>query len=291
VDVAFGAESGSERRRGEESYLVESLAPGMTFLGVADGFGSLGNGILGAPLALALARDYLRRKERTGALVGRASQTAVLQQTVVAALGYANSCLFARSGSNDDYIAGGIAIAAALVIGNQLFLAHVGDARVYIVRGERIEALTHDDAVVMEEVPSSVSSLPATFMSQSLLWRSLGTQARLEVGATQIDLQPGDRFLFCTSGIHRRLSVEQIAGAILPSTTAAEALASVWEAQHARGDEGGAAVIAFDPLQILAHRVQYVAPSRRFRPTVVALLVTIVAIALLVCLRMLHPSS
>lgn len=288
MDVAFGAESGPERRRGEESYLVEMLAPGVNLLSVADGFGSLGTGMPGAPHALHLVRDYLRRTARAGTFAGQTLNAGALQQTVVAALGYANSLLFSRSGSNDDYIAGGIAVVTALVVGRQVFIAHVGDARLYVARRGRIEALTFDDAVTIEEVPSTTSTTLAMPQRRSLLWRSLGTQARLEAGVSQIELFPGDRLLLCTSGVYRRLSTEQLSAALLPAATAAESLAALWSTQHAHGDGGGAAIVAFDPLEPSPQRAQFVSPSRRLRPTMLAALALACGVAVLLLLQSLH---
>lgn len=291
MDVAVGAEQGKNRGHGEESYLADQLSASVSFFGVADGFGKVGKGVAAAPLALALVRDYLRRKARLGALTGRNGSIAMLRQTAVAALGFANNCLFSRSGSNDDYVAGGLSIATVLIVGHNAFIAHVGDARVYLSRRGQLEMLTTDDAVAIETVASTTNTMVAGPPARNLLWRTLGTQPKLEASVAHIELLPADRMLLCTSGVHRLVSHEQIGEAIARQGTAAEALATLLvSAQLRESTDGASAIIAFDPLIPLregAHASPEL-PTRRAALLVSAAIA--LGIALLYGIRGIHLS-
>lgn len=289
MDVAVGAEQGENRGRGEESYLADQLSASISFFGVADGFGQVSKGVASAPLALALVRDYLRRKARLGALTGRNGSVTLLCQTVVAGLGFANNALFARSGSNEDYVAGGISIAMALIVDRHAYIAHVGDARVYLLRHGALELLTIDDAVGIEAVTSSATTMVAGPPLRNLLWRTLGAQPKLEASVAHVELLPSDRLLLCTSGLHRVLSQAEIGDALAQQQTAAKALGTllVGTLLHESTD-GAAAIVAFDPLVPLregSHASPEV-PSRR--SALMTLFAIAIAVAVLYALRGLH---
>jgi serine/threonine protein phosphatase PrpC len=289
LDVAVGAEQGENRGRGEESYLADQLAATISFFGVADGFGQVSKGVAAAPLALALVRDYLRRKARLGALTGRYGSITLLCQTAVAGLGFANNALFARSGSNEDYVAGGISIATALIVDRHAYLAHVGDARVYLLRHGALELLTIDDAVSIEAVTSAATTLVAGPPLRNLLWRTLGAQPKLEASVAHIELLPSDRLLLCTSGLHRVLSQIEIGDALAQQPTAAKALGTllVGTLLH-NSTDGAAAIVAFDPLVPLREGA-HASPERPSRRSaVVAVFAIALAIVVLYALRGLH---
>ena len=62
MEVAVGSDQGIWQKQQSDAYLSEALAPNVTLLGVADGFGVIGRGTPTAHLALATVRDYLRRR-------------------------------------------------------------------------------------------------------------------------------------------------------------------------------------------------------------------------------------
>lgn len=84
------------------------------------------------------------------------------------------------------------------------YLFHVGDARIYRLRGEVLEQLTKDHV-------SMLSS------SKSCLSRAMGVGDNLEFDFRQVDLDVGDKFLLATDGIHAYLSTEQITQILLAS--------------------------------------------------------------------------
>jgi serine/threonine protein phosphatase PrpC len=289
LDVAVGAEQGKNRGRGEESYLADQLSTTISFFGVADGFGQVSKGVASAPLALALVRDYLRRKARLGALTGRNGTVSLLRQTAVAGLGFANNCLFSRSGSNEDYVAGGISIATVLIVDRNAYIAHVGDARVYLMRNGALELLTVDDAVGIESVISAATTMVAGPPTRSLLWRTLGTQPKLEASVAHVELHPSDRLLLCTSGLHRMVSYDEIGEAMAGQDTAANALGSLLVATllHESTD-GAAAIVAYDPLVPLREGV-HASPELPSRSTaLIAVFAIALAVALLYVIRGLH---
>lgn len=83
-------------------------------------------------------------------------------------------------------------------------IAHVGDSRVYQLRGHSKIFRTFDHSMVFELVRQKViTEEQARLSAQSnVITRALGIKPDLEVEVTECAYERGDRFLLCTDGIH-----------------------------------------------------------------------------------------
>ncbi len=236
MEIAVGTEVGLMAGAPCDAHLAESVAPGVTLFAVADGFGEIGRGTPTAPLALATVRDYLRRRHRVGSFARNVSPGG-LRAILLAALDHANARLFAQSGSHEDFVASGTSLTAVMLVGSHAFVGHVGDARAYLSRVGRLEVLTADDAMFAgTAVTSSKASLPAKPHARNLLWRSLGTQNKLEASIAHVELLPGDQLALCTDGVHRCVSATELCDALGDADTASGVVARVLATVKARGN-------------------------------------------------------
>ncbi len=282
MEVAVGSELGLWQRQQSDAYASESIAPNVTFFGIADGFGSPGRGVSTATFAVATVRDYLRRRHRLGAFGGRQNSPANLRALLLSALDHANARLFAQSGSHEDFVAGGASLTTVLVVGRHAFVGHVGDARAYLLRLGHLEPLTVDDALFADAaVTSTKTSLPARPRMRGVLWRSLGTQAKLEASIAHVELLAGDQLLLCTDGVHRALECDEIGDALLQSDTASEAVTKLLSTTRSRGCvDNGTLIIARELL--VASLPAAVASARlegRVRTLVAVLLLLVTALS------------
>jgi protein phosphatase len=95
--------------------------------------------------------------------------------------------------------------------------AHVGDSRIYFLRGDRLFRLTRDHTVVQQLLDmGSLTPVQAEDHPQaSVLTRALGRQGALVVDITQwLLLRPGDTLLLCSDGLSGFVRDESIAGAL-----------------------------------------------------------------------------
>ena len=90
---------------------------------------------------------------------------------------------------------------ALLVDGAHALIAHVGDSRIYRLRGNRIQQLTQDHTFgAWAAKGGGVSSASAARLSG--LTEALGLRATVRIDLERIELATGDRFLLCTDGLH-----------------------------------------------------------------------------------------
>ncbi len=280
MEVGVGSDFGILQRQQSDAQLAENFAPNVALLAVADGFGIVGKGLPTAAVALTTIRDYLRRRQRHGAFGARRATPGHLRALLLAALDHANAKLFTLSGSNEDFVAGGTSVTAVLVVGYQAYVAHVGDARAYLSRLGRVESLTADDAIFSDDAHGgATTSVPAKPLTRGLLWRSLGTQHKLEVSIANVELLAGDELVLCTDGVHRRIETDEIGEILERSQSASEAVAHMFALTKGRGNvDNGTIVVG---RQLLVGTPLAMRPNLldRLRGTVALLILAVMAIS------------
>ncbi|MBD5635191.1 MAG: serine/threonine-protein phosphatase [Candidatus Eremiobacteraeota bacterium] len=249
MEVAVGSELGVWQKRQTDAHLEDCVAPSVTLFGIADGFGELDRGLSIAPAALATVRDYLRRRHRVGSF-GRNVSPSALRAILLAALDHANARLYAQSGSHEDFVGSGTSLTAVMIVGHHAFVGHVGDARAYLMRLGRLELMTADDAMFADTaVPSAKTSLPARPRMRGLLWRSLGTQAKLEASIAHVELLSGDQLVLCTDGVHQCVDDDELGEALADCDRAADVVARMLATARSRGGvDNGTLIVARDLL-------------------------------------------
>src|SRR5262245_24127266 len=114
-----------------------------------------------------------------------------------------NRWLYAKSVGSREAHRGCVSTLSALVIKSQTaHLFHVGDSRIYRIRGGRAELLTRDHAIQISE-------------QERFLSRAMGMDAALEVDYREVDVQQSDCFVLTTDGIHDHLSDAELCAAVL----------------------------------------------------------------------------
>jgi serine/threonine protein phosphatase PrpC len=91
------------------------------------------------------------------------------------------------------------------VRGDKGWLAHVGDSRIYLVRGDDIRQLTDDHSLVATMVREGLltSAEAENHPRRNVLQRSMGVAEEVEVDVRgPIEVQPGDTFILCSDGLH-----------------------------------------------------------------------------------------
>jgi serine/threonine protein phosphatase PrpC len=116
----------------------------------------------------------------------------------------------------------GTTLTAALVLGQQMTIGHVGDSRAYAIRsGGRIDALTRDHSLVkrLEELGQISSEEAAAHPQRNVLYRALGQGEVLEPDIfTSPFPQPG-YLLLCSDGLWSVISNDTIYSIVHDATS------------------------------------------------------------------------
>ncbi len=97
----------------------------------------------------------------------------------------------------------GTTVTGAVFDGQRIGLVHIGDSRAYLLRAGRLEQLTHDHSWVQSLVDDGkISADEAAYHPhRSLLLKVLNGQPANDPDLTTVELQAGDRLLFCSDGL------------------------------------------------------------------------------------------
>ncbi len=111
----------------------------------------------------------------------------------------------------------GTTLSALLVLEDRAVLAHVGDSRIYGLRGRRLEQLTHDHTLANVYVQAGVLRQEDVANSDynHILARAVGTDETVEVDARLVKVEPADTFLLASDGLHGVVDDATIAAILL----------------------------------------------------------------------------
>lgn len=98
----------------------------------------------------------------------------------------------------------GSTLALLLFRNDRVTMAHVGDSRIYRLRANRLELMTHDHSLLQEQIDQGILSTDAAATSHNrhLVTRGLGLQAEVEVTLDEREVLPGDIYLVCSDGLN-----------------------------------------------------------------------------------------
>jgi serine/threonine protein phosphatase PrpC len=107
-------------------------------------------------------------------------------------------------------------LVACIMQGNELYWAHCGDSRLYLVRGDKLIARTRDHSYSeLQDTLSAVAPMGAIKMNRNVLFTCLGSPGKPVVDSTgPLILQQGDRVLLCSDGLWGSVSDEEITAAV-----------------------------------------------------------------------------
>jgi protein phosphatase len=127
-----------------------------------------------------------------------------LEKMIHAAVETANERVYSRAREDPELVGMGTTVVAlCLGKGDEAWVAHVGDSRLYLLRDGRLDALTADHSVVAEmQQQGFLSSEEAqVHPRRNELTRSVGVAEAVEMDVARIAVKPGDRFLLCSDGL------------------------------------------------------------------------------------------
>lgn len=98
-------------------------------------------------------------------------------------------------------------VSALMIGGGFAFAAHVGDSRVYRVRGNEVLQITEDHTLINYKLKHGLITPEEaeTAGGKHVITRAVGHKDYVQIDTADVDVAPGDRFLLCTDGLHQYL--------------------------------------------------------------------------------------
>jgi PPM family protein phosphatase len=229
AEQAFRSDTGRQRTANEDS--LYARAP---LFAVADGMG----GAQAGEVASRIAAEAFEPADR-----GDRSPEAYLRSIAETA----NDRIHSLALQDSSRSGMGTTLTSAMVEGDDVSVAHVGDSRAYLYRDGELRMLTSDHSLVEElRRQGRISDEQAEDHPQrSIITRALGPEASVDVDTFSFSARPDDVVLLCSDGLTTMIKDEVIAEILSRSAALDEAARALVEAANEAGGRDNITVVAF----------------------------------------------
>lgn len=205
--VSWGAtDVGNARKVNEDSFL---LAPDHGVVAVADGMGGYQRGDVAAQLACNVIKETVTAHRQVVDLYRRnpndATRSAVqtmMDSAMQKACREVHEAAVAITGKGGRM---GTTMDLLIQVGRTAFIAHVGDGRIYLVRGGETHQLTKDHTLHDQQLDVSSDDT-----GRNVITRALGVFPSVLVDFLSFDLDVGDRLVMCSDGLYRYIEADEL---------------------------------------------------------------------------------
>jgi protein phosphatase len=214
LEMVARSDPGMVRSNNEDSVMTNA-ACGLAVL--ADGMGGYNAGEVASGMATALLGTGLEK-----AFVARAPDARdvsgkpwvhIALETEIAR---ANGAIYQAAQSQPQYAGMGTTLVVSVFHDNKLTVAHIGDSRLYRLRGETFEQITRDHSLLQEQIDSGMLTRDQARHSQNknLVTRAVGIDAEVLPEIRDYAVLPGDIYLLCSDGLNDMVDDDEIGMAL-----------------------------------------------------------------------------
>ncbi len=232
---AYKTDTGLLRSNNEDQALVTMNASGEVFLIVCDGMGGAKKGDLASKIAIdTLAKAFKNKKRHHFPYFDRLWLTRVCRE--------ANSLIYKSAEKNEKYRGMGTTLVAALLSGDRLLIANIGDSRAYMIKERALHQLTEDQTYVRYLVNTgSLSEKEASYHpDRHVLMNALGVYPSLSVTFSQFKYD-GEPLLLCSDGLYNQVPPKEIVAVLSTDERVDQkVLGLILEANEAGGNDNAA---------------------------------------------------
>ena len=159
------------------------------------------------------------------------------------AVRYANEHLLAEANADASKAGMGTTIVAAVVVGDKLYTANVGDSRLYVINQERITQITRDHSLVGEMDKEDAKVHP----DKNIITRAIGVLPEVSADFFETVLVPGDTVLLCSDGLTNMVDDTDIKRIVLGQRDIVEKTQRLIDAANENGGKDNITVVLIEP--------------------------------------------
>ncbi len=235
-DLALLSDIGNGRTNNEDAHGHWVESPSDVLFAVADGVGGYEGGEVASNMAIEILIEAYRDSPAEWGAAKR----------LYRAVQRANIEIHNRAITVPELRRMATTLTAAAVNSGTLSVAHVGDCRLYLLRGGRVQQMTRDHTAVAEKVRMGLLSAKQarSHPDRSALNRCLGHELIISVHRLSIPLHQGDQLLLCSDGLYSVIEDEEL-GTLTRGLGAEAACRKLIEEGVARGTSDNLTVAFF----------------------------------------------
>ena len=160
---------------------------------------------------------------------------------------YANELVMEKAQQYSELNGMGTTFVAAFIVDKTLYVANVGDSRLYLIDSE-INQVTEDHSYVgaMVRAGEITAEEAKHHPDKNIITRAIGASWDIRVDFFEVDLEPGDKILMCSDGLSNMVDDEKLLD-IISNTEIEAAVEALINEAKANGGLDNITAIVIDP--------------------------------------------
>jgi protein phosphatase len=246
IKVARLTDVGMHRDHNEDA-VASDLSVGLLIL--ADGMGGYKAGEVASEIAVLMIAAEMTEAMQTHSVLKRTESNLMPESKfLIEAVRKTNAAIYQISKHQLQCAGMGTTLVVGIFANNKLTVGHIGDSRMYCLRGDVLTQLTVDHSLIQEQINEGlITPAQAKHAShKNLVTRALGIDPHVELELNEHDVEVGDIYLMCSDGLSDLVDDAEITKILLEAdgniTLAAKKL--VQTANESGGSDNISVVIA-----------------------------------------------
>lgn len=204
MEVGACSERGKVRSMNEDQYAIYKLSSDTYVFIIADGMGGHQAGDVASNMAVDEVLAFLKENS----LKLEDDILDLIQNSII----YANEKIFSKSMEIEEYSEMGTTLTLGMICKNMLYVGHIGDSRIYLIREEEAIQISKDHSLVAELVRNGkiTKEEAQVYPYKNIITRALGTDNNIKVDLSKEKLYDGDIILLCTDGLTNLVNEHEI---------------------------------------------------------------------------------
>lgn len=195
--------AGKNRSVNQDCFLCEEEAVGdfSNLFIVADGMGGHNGGDFASRFCIENVKAYIANN-KGGSIIS----------TIRSAIQTANERIRERAEKDERLTGCGTTIVLATIKDDIVYIANVGDSRLYVLQNDSLSQITEDHSVVEEMIKSGIIKKEEARFNphKNKVTRALGAEPDIEVDFFEVKLEKGNRILLCSDGVSNMMDEENL---------------------------------------------------------------------------------
>ena len=159
-----------------------------------------------------------------------------------------NQMLYQESRDKAELNGMGTTLVAAVIEDSSMYVANVGDSRLYLIRNQ-LKQITKDHSYVEELVSLGQMERGSRDYREkkNIITRAVGTEEKLEIDFFEVSLEPGDYVLMCSDGLSNMLEDAEMEEIICSELELGEKAEKLITVANDNGGKDNIAVVLINP--------------------------------------------
>ena len=198
---------GKAREMNQDYYYIAKSEDNLQMYILADGMGGYNGGEVASKLAIETTKNYL---ENNFDKINHEKEA--ILKLIKDSMEYANKVVYEKSKTEEELQGMGTTLDVCFIYNNKVYIGHVGDSRIYRIRGNNVRKLTKDHSYVQQLVEDGKITRQEAqhHPKKNMLTKALGCTNYVEPDIRARNIEKQDVLLMCSDGLTNMVEEETI---------------------------------------------------------------------------------